>query len=313
MQGFPGLRFLDDGVISENLLRALTLDDLRGLGPCNDRLARLLAGSTCWLYAAIAEAPFLQLEASSFPRGERAGVIRALRVLRKAVPARGLKAPLDSACRIEKLAGAVKAASLASALHVQCHGGFAAPLVGLLRWKDEAALLGALCRCGAARCNSGEFCLSAPVTLPQRESQQLVACLGLGVVPGPPLSMRIVFAWKDGRLMAAVSLGGLVPERLTLPQPATSGFATRLLVQVTIHCLEPELPLPTTSLTIPVGRQWVAVPLELPEDTESRSAATAAMVRGALCVMTVTDFEIERQALSVNTLQLHPLRDGLAA
>ena len=63
-----------EGVISENLLRALTLDDLRGLSPCNGRLARLLAGSSCWLYAAIAEAPFLRLEASCFPRGERAGL-----------------------------------------------------------------------------------------------------------------------------------------------------------------------------------------------------------------------------------------------
>lgn len=310
------MRVLEDGAISESLLRALTLDDLSDLSPCNHRLARLLAGSSCWLHAAIAEVPFLRLEASCFPEGERAGVIRALRVLGKAVPARGLRAPLDSAGQIDELAGAVNAAALASALHLQRRGAFAAPMVCLLRWKDEAALRSALCRCGAARCNSGEFCLSVPITLPQRESDRLAALVGIGATLGPALPMRIVLAWRWGQLMAAVSMGGLVPGRLRPPEAAAPTFSTRpfaqALVQVTIQCLEPELPLPKTSLTIPVGKQWVAVPLELPGDAEGRSVATAAMVRGALCVMTVTDVEIKQVALVVNSLQLHLLRDDPA-
>ncbi|CAK0805604.1 unnamed protein product, partial [Prorocentrum cordatum] len=144
MEALPALRAIEDGVISENLLRALTLDDLRSLSPCDGRLARLLTGSRCWFRAASAEAPFLRLEASWFSGPERAGLLRALRALRRSVPARGLCAPLGSAGQVKELAGAVTAAVLAAAHDAARPGSFAAPVVGLLRWPDGAALRGAL-------------------------------------------------------------------------------------------------------------------------------------------------------------------------
>ncbi|CAK0902997.1 unnamed protein product [Prorocentrum cordatum] len=307
MGRFAALQVLEDGLLLDYLLRALTFDDLCVLCQCDGNLARQLASSRFWLHAAIAEAPFLRLEPSCFKREEHAGVIRALRVLRKAVPARGLSAPLGSASGIEELASAVSAASLASALHKQRHRGFAAPVVGLLRWQDEAALLSAM---SPAEPKVGEFCLSAPISLPLRESQQLAAFLGLSAAAlGPPLPMRLVFAWRAGRLLAAVSMGGLVPNRLQLPEPAASPAPpplTSKLVQVTIRCLDPQLPLAGAPLTVPVGRQWVAVPLELPP--RCRAAAAAAMVRGALLVVALTDLERVRVPLSLNSLHLHPLR-----
>lgn len=310
MEGLPGLHLLE-GVIADTVLRALTWDDLGGLSPCDGRLAQLLAGSSYWLHAAIGEVPFLRLEAPCFMVADRTSVTRALRVVRKAVPARGLKASIGSAGLVRELAAAVRAASVASALHVRSCGGFGAPVIGLLRWKDEAALLGAL---SPPEPKASEFCLSAPISLPQRDSERLARLLGLGVAAhGPPLSMRIVFAWRDGQLMVAVAMGGLLPERLRLPGP-TSRCATKIAVRVTLKCLDPELPLPETPLEISIGRQWVAVPLKLPEAADGRAQVVAAMVRGALCVATVTDLEAQRPSTSsVNILHLHPLRDASAA
>ncbi|CAK0819294.1 unnamed protein product [Prorocentrum cordatum] len=211
---------------------------------------------------------------------------------------------------VEELGEAVRAAALASELHVRSRGGFAAPVVGRLRWADEAALLGALSTPGP---KPDAFCLAAPVSLPQRESEQLAGLLGLTGALGPPLPMRVVLAWRAGRLMAAVSRGGLVPERLRLPDPEGCGPATKLVVRVTLRCLDPDLPLPEVSLSIPVGRQWVAVPLELPAAEGARAAATAAMVRGALCVLTfaaAAEPEGWRLGLAVNSLQLHAPRGG---
>ncbi|CAK0849271.1 unnamed protein product [Prorocentrum cordatum] len=47
--------------------------------------------------------------------------------------------------------------------------------------------------------------------------------------------MRVVLAWRAGRLLAAVPRGGLVPERLRPPEPDGCGPATRLVVWASLR------------------------------------------------------------------------------
>jgi len=304
MEAFNAL-LLEEGGIAETLLSSLTFDDLCSLTQCGSCLARVLTGNRSWLHAAVADVRFLQLESPCFQAKERCRAVGAVRVLRRAVPARGLKVPLDSTDRVVELARAVASASRASALHMRDGGGFAVPVVAILRWQSEAALLDTL-----SLESEEEFCVSAPISLPPKESERLAGALGLSAgCRGPARPIRVFFAWREGRLMVAMVEGGLLAERLDLPatfaRPLTSSVPT--CVRVTVRCLCPDLPLPEIPLDIPLGMQWVAVPMALPKDADDRRAAVKAMLCGALCVLTVTDCESRRQMSWINILGLQPL------